>query len=173
MAVSVRKATPEDAATIGEVHAESWWVGFADRFAPEELALATNRRRGMWEGAFAHAGFPITTLLVAEDKGSIIGFLHFGPATDGSGDREVYALYLHPRAWGGGAARLLMDVTLSQLGAEGFDRAILWTYGEGRAASFYNKFGWHLTGRQRDEDLGDGLHGRVVEYEHVLIHTEG
>lgn len=169
MAVSVRVATPEDAAAVGEVHAESWRVGFADRFTADELARAIQRRRRMWSGVMAHDGFPLSSLLVAEDTEAIIGFLHLGPARERTGDGEIYALYLVPRVWGGRAAHLLMDEALLRLSAQGFDRAILWTHGEGRAATFYNKTGWQLTGRQRYEDLGDDLRALVVEYEHPLI----
>ncbi len=164
MGVTVREATPQDAAGIGAAHAEAWRGGYADRFPADGLAVAVERRRGMWEGLLAGNIRTSSTLLVARGDDGVDGFVQFGPAADGSEAGEVYALYLHPRAWGHGAAGALMDGDLVRLAETGFTRAVLWTHGEGRAARFYDKSGWAATGRARDEDFGDGLHGRVVEF---------
>ena len=164
----VRDATMDDAAAVGEVHAESWRVGYGTRFAPEPLAKAVERRRGRWGDTMAMPGFSRTTLLVAEDDDDIVGFLHLGPSTEHAGTGEVYGFFVHPRCWGSEAAALLMDEALVRLASSGFTRAVLWTHGQGRAEGFYRKTGWAPTGREREEDFGDGLTGPVVEYGHRL-----
>jgi GNAT superfamily N-acetyltransferase len=163
----VRDAIPDDAEGIGEAHAEAWRMGYRELFPAALLDPAVDIRRRMWAGL---VGDPALggTLLVAEEVGNVIGFIHFGPAGGNDQVGEVYGLYVHPSSWGTGTARALMAEAEAPL-AELFNLAILWTHsGAGRARSFYTKAGWTVTGRQRVETLWDGLVFPAVEYERIL-----
>ena len=165
--VTIRPGTPQDGVGIGDVHAESWRVGYQGLFPPDDLAAAVERRRRMWTGGSAVFGLNGGTLLIAESE-QITGFIHFGPSSAREKIGEVYGFYVHPSAWGKGTAQALMAEALISL-ASSFTRAILWTNARaGRARRFYSKSGWTQTGVERTERLWDGLDYPAVEYDHSL-----
>jgi GNAT superfamily N-acetyltransferase len=164
----IRDAAPADAERIGEAHAEAWRLAYEGLFAADELAAAVDVRRRMWIGLVGDPNLG-GELLVAEEAGRVVGFIHFGPASESDEVGEVYGFYVHPSSWGTGDAQALMDRAFSSL-AESFDRAILWTHLEaGRARRFYAKTEWTETGNQRQETTWDGVTYRAVEYERRLV----
>jgi GNAT superfamily N-acetyltransferase len=163
----IRDADPDDGEGIGEAHAEAWRLGYGELFPADQLDPAVEIRRRMWAGL---VGDPALggTLLVAELDEQVVGFIHFGPASENDPAGEVYGLYVHPSSWGTGAAQALMAAAVASL-AESFNRAILWTHaGAGRARSFYTKTAWTVTGSQRVETTWDGLVFPAVEYERMI-----
>jgi GNAT superfamily N-acetyltransferase len=109
------------------------------------------------------------TLLVVEEAGEVVGFIHFGPASGNDVIGEVYGLYVLPSSWGTGSAQALMDRAVASL-AESFTSAILWTHTDAhRARRFYTKSRWTETGNHRQETTWDGLAFPAVEYERVLV----
>ncbi len=94
-------------------------------------------------------------MLVSEQAGLVVGFIHFGPAATNSQMGEVYGLYVHPTFWGEGSAQALMDEAIQSM-SKSFPSAVLWTHiGAARARRFYTKSGWFETGMQRQETLWD------------------
>ena len=68
--------------------------------------------------------------------------------TDAARRGEVYGFYVHPSAWGTGAAPALMSRCEEFLRDEGYVSALLWVLRDNpRALAFYEKAGWHFTGR--------------------------
>jgi GNAT superfamily N-acetyltransferase len=164
----VRDATPDDSESIGEAHAEAWRIAYDELFPRAVLEAAVELRRRMWVGL---VGDPALggSLLVAEEAGEVVGFIHFGPATGNDEIGEVYGLYVLPSSWGTGCAQTLMDRAVASL-AESFTLAILWTHTEAeRARRFYAKSRWTETGNHRQETTWDGLAFQGVEYERVLV----
>jgi GNAT superfamily N-acetyltransferase len=164
----VRNATPDDAESIGEAHGEAWRIGYEELFPRALLEAAVDLRRRMWVGL---VGDPALggTLLVAEEAGEFVGFIHFGPASGNDEIGEVYGLYVLPSSWGKGSAQALLDRAVASL-AESFTLAILWTHTEAeRARRFYSKSLWTETGKHRQEATWDGLAFPAVEYERVLV----
>jgi GNAT superfamily N-acetyltransferase len=110
-------------------------VGYADLFSPETLDSAVVIRRRMWEGRISDPALG-GVLLVSEEAGDVVGFIHCGPAEANRQVGEVYAFYVHPASWGKGSAQALMDAAAEAL-AETFTSAVLWTHeGAGRARHF-------------------------------------
>jgi GNAT superfamily N-acetyltransferase len=164
---AVRDAESTDAEGIGDAHAEAWRVAYEGLFPPDELAAAVEVRRRMWLGLVGDSGLG-GHLSVAEEARGVVGFIHYGPASEGENVGEVYGFYVRPSSWGTGNAQALMDHALTSL-AESFDRAILWTHlGAGRARRFYDKTGWTETGNQRHETTWDGVTYPAIEYERQL-----
>ena len=64
--------------------------------------------------------------MVLED-GEVIGFAVTLPCGGGRNEGEVTGLYTHPRAWGAGAGRKLLETALDALAASGCRDAVLWT----------------------------------------------
>ena len=86
--------------------------------------------------------------LVAVDGGVVVGFVAWDAATG-----EILRLYTHPRAWGAGAGRALLDRALAALREAGCSRA--WLNTEERndqARRFYERHGWREEGPPRVRD---------------------
>jgi GNAT superfamily N-acetyltransferase len=103
---------------------------------------------------------------VVAERGEVVGFSHLGLARDTPGGDvgELYAIYVHPEAWGGGVGRALMAETLERLRAEGFGEAMLWVLEDNpRTRRFYELAGWHADGGVKEEEwLGTTI--REVRY---------
>jgi hypothetical protein len=76
----VRDATPDDAQSIGEAHAEAWRIGYEHLFPPTLLEPAVDLRLRMWVGLVGDQGLG-GTLLVAEETGDVTSAA-FGNAMD-------------------------------------------------------------------------------------------
>lgn len=153
MAFEVRGATREDADAITDVQVASWRAGYA-HVLPESLLYADDFeavRRTFWTGWRFAPGHRVAVVTGAADPDRVIGFSSYGPererARGVTGRGEVWAFYLHPDEWGGGAAFELMTHTELRLRAEGFESAVLWVLEDNpRARAFYEKFGWTTSG---------------------------
>lgn len=165
MAVHVRLAQPDDADAIAAAHIEGWRVGYRHVFptefldAPEFASSRLERWRAWTWNEFANS-----QLFVVSLRDRVVGFGHVGPervqpVCDQSGTDaapaithargEVYGFYLHPDAWGSGAASALIARCHEYLRDEGFSDAVLWVLRDNpRARVFYEKSGWTATGEE-------------------------
>jgi RimJ/RimL family protein N-acetyltransferase len=161
----VREAIRDDAAAIGEVHAEAWRVAHRDLFEARWLRTLVEERRRCWAGIMAEREFARNTLLVAERGHQVVAFVYFGPHPDGMPDAEIFDLYAHPSVWGRGVAWTLMDAAWDQLRESRYRRARAWAMaGANRARHFYESNGFATTHRTREHDFGDGRPVLEVEY---------
>jgi len=159
--VSIRSATPDDAASIAMVHVRSWQVAYRGQL-PDELLdnLSVERRTQWWAEGFWSTDVAHRRLLVAEADGSILGFVVVGQsedesATDATG--ELYAIYADPDVWGQGIGRLLMERAVDELRSAGFAEATLWVLSTNeRARRFYEITGWQTDSARRTERLREG-----------------
>jgi GNAT superfamily N-acetyltransferase len=164
--VDIRAATPADADAIAAAHIEGWRVGYRHLLPDDYLdapSFAKQRldRWRMWTWADC---LPDSQVYVPVIDGRVVGFAHCGservqPTCDQSGQGgdasattgergEVYGFYLHPETWGSGAAMPLIERCHEHLRAAGFGEAVLWVLRDNpRARAFYEKSGWHPTGR--------------------------
>jgi GNAT superfamily N-acetyltransferase len=150
--VHVRRARPEDAAAIAEVHVRSWQQAYEHIFGSEKLAnLNVERRREL----AAHMIATARTGVAEDDGGRIVAFVGVRPSSDVEGEGEIWALYAVEEAWGTGAGRALMDWAKDAL-RERWTEATLWVLEDNpRARRFYEREGWSLDGETKtDEFLG-------------------
>lgn len=92
-------------------------------------------------------------------QGRRVGFAAAGPCRADDDLGELYAIYTHPDTWRSGVGTSLLHAATSHLRNVGFDEAVLWVLpGTTRARHFYEAWGWHADGAQRDEEV----HGIVV-----------
>jgi GNAT superfamily N-acetyltransferase len=168
MPVQVRVAQPDDADAIAAAHIEGWRVGYRHVFPTEYLDAPefASSRLERWR-AWTWNEFANSQLFVVLLRDRVVGFGHVGPervepgcdqsGTDanpvpinsaaGLGRGEVYGLYLHPDAWGSGAASALIARCHEYLRDEGYGEAVLWVLRDNpRARVFYEKSGWSATG---------------------------
>jgi GNAT superfamily N-acetyltransferase len=144
--IDVRRATVDDAAVIGRVHAASWRGAYA-QFGPAFLDTIVDQERvDLWKR------------VLGEDDGVVFvapsdaptGFIYVGASRDDDAAPhvgEVMTFYAEPAAWGTGVGRALMEVALDELRAQGFTEAMLWVLDTNpRARRFYEIAGWSLDG---------------------------
>lgn len=163
----MRRARPDDAAAIAEVHARTWQAAYDHVFGAERLA---ERRPDVarWNRILSNER---VTVHVADDGGRVVAFVSVGPSRDEDAEAELYAIYALPEAWGTGTGHALMQSGLAVLRAAGYRDAILYVLEDNpRARRFYEREGWALDGgTKRDEFLGVG----VTELRYRLVLREG
>jgi GNAT superfamily N-acetyltransferase len=160
--VVVRAGAADDADAIVESSVRAWEEGFRG-IVPAEVdprqAWDRYRLRARLrdEQGIAHA--------VAELDGRVMGYIAFGASRDHDATSrvgEIWALYVHPRAWRRGLGRRLVRHALRELGDAAFRVATLWTLAESPSArAFYEACGFSPDGAsQRREALGSTLEVR-------------
>ena len=154
MGLVLREPLAADADRLGLVHVRAWQAAyrgamtdaFLDGLSPAEWADRWARRLAAARGAVD---------VVAELDGVVVGFVSAGTDRDGSVDGEVYAINVHPDAWGTGAGPALLARATEHLRAAGFAEAVLWVVdANARARRVYEREGWAADGGTRDLEVG-------------------
>ena len=167
--ISVRAATPEDAAGVASVHVRSWQVGYRGLFPDAYLdGLRPEERAARYTFGDTSPGRPATIVAVAE--GTVWGFATTGRCRDddAAGAGELLAIYVDPDRWGLGVGRLLITEGRDRLSRQGFADAILWVLaGNDRAQRFYHADGWAPDGTRREQEIW-GVTADEVRYRRPL-----
>jgi ribosomal protein S18 acetylase RimI-like enzyme len=150
----VRRARLEDAAAIAEVHVRTWQAAYEHVFGTERLAAIDVAGRERLARRFVEG--EQFDIFLAEDAEGVAGFVATGPPdAEDETRRELYAIYVLPRAWGSAAGRGLMAAALDAMRARGEQAAVLWVLTENpRARRFYEREGWLADGEGETEYLG-------------------
>jgi GNAT superfamily N-acetyltransferase len=164
--ITVRSATPDDAAAIAQAHVLSWRTAYRGLLSDHILdQLSIERRTEFWHGVIEGRGDD--RVWVAEVGGVVEGFASTGPARDvdlATGAGELYAIYLRPEAWSIGAGRAMLDVAAADLAARGFSLLVLWVLTDNaRGRRFYEAAGWRPDGASRMLDF-DGTPIEEIRY---------
>jgi RimJ/RimL family protein N-acetyltransferase len=149
---TVRRATPADARDIADVKVETWRAAYVG-VVPQALldAMDIDEHTQQWEQWLSSAS---NAVFVAEQDAAVVGFVSVGPCDDLHDVGELYAIYVRPAAWGGGAGPALIEAGVDWLSAR-WPEAILWVARENpRARRFYERHGWVPDGERVDEVLG-------------------
>lgn len=155
--VTIRDATPADAAGIVNAHVGSWRTTYRGHF-PDDLLdnvdvplWTANRERMLRELP------PDQFYLVAEVGGKIAGFRVAGPSRDGPEDAEVYAIYLLAEHQCRGIGRALVREAVRRFRTRGMRSMVIWVLREnaiGRA--FYERLGGIADHEKQDTVGGRG-----------------
>lgn len=149
--MSVRRARPDDARAIAEVHVDTWRTTYPG-IVPQEVidSLTVERREGQWT---RHIPNPEHAVFVAEVGGRVEGFVSVGPSRFAEGEGELSAIYVRVPAQGTGMGDALMNAAVEWL-AERWDEATLWVATENpRARRFYERHGWVEDGERVDDSI--------------------
>lgn len=170
----IRPAHPGDAQVIAEVHVAAWQAAYRGLIPQDYLdTLDLRERCSRWQQILGRPTQPGQGTLAAHLRDNVVGFASFGPSRDSghdTGTGEIYALYLHPGAWGRGIGRQLMAAAVGALADARYPQATLWVLESNtRARRFYEAAGWHPDGTtQTDDTMGTPLH--EVRYTRPLHH---
>lgn len=149
--ITIRRAMPDDADRLSEVHVRTWQIAYEGLIPQAVLdSLDITARAARWRTTLENPKAKGRTwVALAGDE--LIGFSSSGPARgdDAPWPLELWALYVHPLRHGSGAGRMLADAAIGDL------PAFLWVLeGNARAIRFYEKIGFAFDGVTKDERTG-------------------
>ena len=146
----VRLAHGGDALAVETIRVHGWRVAYRHILPAAELdALPIDASR--WQDRLRKPPAGWTTF-VAERDTTVIGFAAVGPSRDEQGLGELYAIYVDPAAWSGGAGRALIACAEERL-SQNYSVATLWVLTENpRARRFYELAGWRPDGTVKTQD---------------------
>ena len=148
----IRRAGPNDAATLSRISAETFAATFGDIYYPRDLEAYLNSAYTL-EKSRGELSDPETAVWLAERGGVAIGYIHVGrcdlPHPEVTPDcGELKRVYLTPAAQGGGIGSRLMDEGLAWLLRGGPRHIWLGVWSGNRAAQ-------RLYARQGFEKVGE------------------
>ena len=141
MSVTIRHATLADAPEIARVHVASWKTTYQGIVPQDYLdALDVGLRTERWEEEFVRGG---SHIFVAEDAGTICGFISGGLLREpiGNHDVEIYAIYVLADAQRRGIGRDLIRALAMAFAKGGFARPVVWVLVENPSRHFYAHLG--------------------------------
>ncbi len=141
LTVETRRAVPDDASSISEIHSESWRQAYAGIIPYRALLRMINRRDVAW---WATAIRRSTIILVIEVGEEIAGYATLGPNRVSTFplEGEIYEIYLKPEFQGVGLGTRLFNDARSELKRRGYQGTAVWVLSENTSAiSFYRNAG--------------------------------
>jgi ribosomal protein S18 acetylase RimI-like enzyme len=150
--MTLRRATPADAAAVGHIHVESWKVAYRG-IMPDDVIARTDLayRTQFWAERIADPEWPV---LLLEENGKSVAFCQMVPSKDPDDDPSqvghITSIHVLPQLRGRGYGRLLVDHVLREFQRRGFTHVTLWVLEENRKArAFYERYGFALDGGTR------------------------
>jgi GNAT superfamily N-acetyltransferase len=144
--VSVRPATPSDAADVARVQLATWQAAYAEVLPADALALDAADVARAWEQALTRPPSAYHRVLVALDGHEVVGLASCEPSPDDDLEvsaGELSALLVEPR-WGrrGHGSRLLA-AAVDLWRADGVAEAVTWVFEDDEVvARFLESAGW-------------------------------
>lgn len=157
--VRLRRATPDDARGIAEVHVRSWQWAYRGLLPDAILdgldveARAERRRQHLDDRDVQEV-----SIVAEEEDGKIIGFAVYGPSRDedGHGVGEVHAIYLLPESAGAGIGRELFGHAIAGLTGAGYRSLTVWVLERNHhARQFYERAGLAPDGATKPARVGN------------------
>jgi GNAT superfamily N-acetyltransferase len=154
--VEIRAAEVAEAEQVARLQLDCWddaYTGLVPQEVLDDGRRTLDARIEKWRELLTGGA----EVLVAEAGDGLAGFANFGPPRDDDAavDLELYAIYVRAAWWGTGLGHALFEQ------AVGERAAYLWVVeGNQRAIGFYERQGFRLDGRTKDEP--EGLHLRMV-----------
>lgn len=150
--MSLRAATPDDAAPIARLHFQgSLLTTHSGVLDPEVRARLQRDQAAMWDELLARP--PAGQRAFVIDDGDVVGFTSAGPDPDNGGARgRVFALFVEPASWGSGLGARLLEAAEQHLCAHSRDASLWVLDGNARARRLYERCGWREaigTGKRR------------------------
>jgi len=141
LTIDIRRAEPDDAAAIADVHARSWQGAYGG-IIPFRALTAMIGRRGpaWWTNAIRRAA----SVLVVEIGGEVVGYATLGRnrARELPQQGEIYELYIKPEYQGVGLGTRLFAAARDKLSAHGLSGLVVWALEDNiNATHFYEGAG--------------------------------
>ena len=163
----VRTATAADAASIAQIHVETWRVAYRGQIPDAVLnGLDVGRRSVFWQERLAQMRGAV---FVAEDGDRITGFCDLVPSRDKDADArtvsEIVAIYILPKYWRKGTGRALCNRALAAARRQNYKAVTLWVLASNDGARrFYETMGFSLDGFTKSDRAADGSELHEVRF---------
>lgn len=157
-ALAIRRATPDDAGAIADVHDQAWRTAYRGILPGTELERMIARRGPAWWERAVRRRVPIL-ILDPGGSGAAAGYVTFGQSRARTLPfrGEIYELYLKPEYQGLGFGRLLFGAAKEELAATGRRSLVVWALADNEpACGFYTRLGGRTVGRSVDR-IGEAL----------------
>ncbi|MCL6454130.1 MAG: GNAT family N-acetyltransferase [Alicyclobacillus sp.] len=163
--MTIRRATPADAAAVARVHVDSWRTTYRGIVPNDFLdGMSYEASAARWQRLFA-AGDPDYAMFVATvGDGTVIGFANGGHirTADPEFSGELYALYLLATHQRQGIGAQLWQAVANHLVRRGMDSLLVWVLAENSACRFYEAMGGQPM-REAEAEIG-GKRLREIGY---------
>jgi ribosomal protein S18 acetylase RimI-like enzyme len=165
--ILVRRMVESDIAAVARIRVDGWRAAYAGIVPGPYLdAMDAGEGARVMRERFLDAGRTVTDLVAVDAEGAVVGWACFGPGEGGSGEGELYTLYVEPELIGNGVGRALIDVVHRE---GGFAAVGLWVLeGNVRARRFYEKAGYRADGTTQEDPYEDGTVLTEVRYRRSL-----
>jgi GNAT superfamily N-acetyltransferase len=164
----IRRAAAPDARAIAEIGVRGWQAAYRGILPDGFLSgMSVAAREVAWQSVLESDAAGGAPAWVAERDGRAIGFVASGPPRDEDVPlpaAEVYAIYVLPEAWRGGAGTALLAVSMDHWAAHGATSLVLWVLEDNsRGRAFYEARGWLPDGHRQEIDFG-GFTATEIRY---------
>ena len=151
-AVTVRDATPADAAQVAAIARASWTETYRDIFEPsfiEDFLVTHYRVEDLARGAERAAEADDRHFLVAERAGDVVAFAQFAVGPRGP---ELFRIYADPNHYGSGVGHALLEELHRRLAGR-VDGYVLDVHPRNeRGLAFYRRHGFVVAGEGASPD---------------------
>jgi len=154
----IRPLRLDDTRELAELHLGVWRAAYGGLVRPEGFdTVDLDERTERWRQTVRGEADPPRTAYVADDAGTLVGFVVVGVPRDDdvpAATGEVYAIYVAEERWGSEVGHRLLQAGRAHLVGEGLDRVCLWVLEDNpRARRFYERAGLSSDGTRKDVDL--------------------
>lgn len=158
--VLFRRATPQDAKAIAEIHVRAWQVAYREILPTAFLDSLSIDQRGLRWRQILERDPSRTSVL--EERGEVLGWVGFGASRDKdalSSTGELWAIYVAPMHWRKGLGQHLWNEAEKKLKSAGFQDVTLWVLRDNaNAIGFYRANGFAIdTGVEKTEEFGQAV----------------
>jgi ribosomal protein S18 acetylase RimI-like enzyme len=160
-ALAIRRASPDDAGAIADVHDVAWRTAYRGILPGTELERMIARRGPAWWDRAIRRRVPI---LILDHGGGAAGYVTFGQSRARTLPfrGEIYELYLKPEYQGLGFGRHLFSAAKEELASQGRRSLVVWALADNEpACEFYARMGGRPVGRSVDR-IGEALLPKVA-----------
>jgi ribosomal protein S18 acetylase RimI-like enzyme len=141
LTIDIRRAEPQDALAIADVHHDTWVGTYAGLIPHRALNKMISRRgRAWWADAVKRAA----SVLVIEIGGKVVGYATLGRnrARELPQQGEIYELYVRPEYQGIGLGTRLFTAAREKLEDHGLSGLVVWALEDNtNAVNFYSSAG--------------------------------
>jgi GNAT superfamily N-acetyltransferase len=164
--ISVRRASIDDLEPLTAAYTAAWRKGFQEMFS---AAVFMQDRFDEQRAAECRSALLDDTIdvQVAELDGHVVGFLG---VRELGGVSDIVELWVHPHAWGSGAAQALLATIEDQHRNVGRTNLATWLPEDSpRARRLFEKASWRPTGEVGQLDAYPGEANRTFHYTRTLV----
>ncbi|HET7437371.1 MAG TPA: GNAT family N-acetyltransferase [Thermoanaerobaculia bacterium] len=156
--ITIRRATPADAAVLAELGARTFSDTFAKDNTPENMAAFLSKTYGEAQQR-RELEDPATFTLLAEEDGVALAFATMH--RDGGDSIEIARFYVDRPHHGRGLAQTLMSRVIEEAGNVARIWLVVWEHNP-RAIAFYEKCGFRRTGAVKPFIIGNDVQNDCV-----------